>query len=345
MSSVFGGSGGTPSEVVDTTQDVFINQGLPEAVMSALVGGSFGGGFPGSSRRAPGLAGGFTDFLTPTGQDASGGLPSFSNAFTPTSPSRTIVPEGQGLLSGGPSLGGFLSGTDTSQFAAPLGQGELDAITRSRGTFASNQAAIGGGLDFLGGIAGGNLFDENTSPNPFLTRTAAGAALAPGSSFLGANNVFLNEALQGDTRRAQLAGQFTGATGSSPLENARSSTFAKFAAEAQGSAADFTLGAQQIQAALTTDAANAIPGLTSSSISNMVQQLQVEALPRLVQDLGIERGIAAFNERIDTMLQSLAAAINAVTGNAVVLPGTAPGPSPISQLADLAGGIGEIIPG
>ncbi|GAF97611.1 unnamed protein product, partial [marine sediment metagenome] len=44
--------------------------------------------------------------------------------------------------------------------------------------------------------------------------------------------------------------------------------------------------------------------INTQDITNSIQGLQASALPRLIDDLGIQRGTAEFNRRISTLLQA-----------------------------------------
>lgn len=53
---------------------------------------------------------------------------------------------------------------------------------------------------------------------------------------------------------------------------------------------------RQVQGAQIT------PQVTQAQVSNMVQNLQAQALPRLIQEYGIERGMDEFNNRVNSLL-------------------------------------------
>lgn len=54
-----------------------------------------------------------------------------------------------------------------------------------------------------------------------------------------------------------------------------------------------------------TEAANAIPQLERSQVENVMTNLQAQALPRLIEELGIERGMTAFREQQASLLAIL----------------------------------------
>lgn len=53
------------------------------------------------------------------------------------------------------------------------------------------------------------------------------------------------------------------------------------------------------------NAALAAPQATKAELDNMLANLQAQGLPRMVQDLGIERGIDQFNTQMNNLLQTL----------------------------------------
>ena len=48
--------------------------------------------------------------------------------------------------------------------------------------------------------------------------------------------------------------------------------------------------------------------LSSAEVNNTVQKLQAAALPRLIEQFGINQGVTEFNRRIDILLQALGVA-------------------------------------
>lgn len=95
--------------------------------------------------------------------------------------------------------------------------------------------------------------------------------------------------------------------------------------EAGQNAADRALQAPQIEAALQksktddeltraqtgqTQANTQLTNqqVTGQQIDNLVQNLNAQALPRLIQEMGIERGMEVYNDRINTLLSGLGVA-------------------------------------
>lgn len=51
-------------------------------------------------------------------------------------------------------------------------------------------------------------------------------------------------------------------------------------------------------------------GLQQAQVQSMIANLQAQALPRLIQEQGIERGVAAFNAQVNQLMQTLGIAAN-----------------------------------
>lgn len=54
-----------------------------------------------------------------------------------------------------------------------------------------------------------------------------------------------------------------------------------------------------------TQGATQAEQLSSTEINNLVQTLQAEALPRLIEQYGMDQGLQEFNNRVNVMLQAL----------------------------------------
>lgn len=53
------------------------------------------------------------------------------------------------------------------------------------------------------------------------------------------------------------------------------------------------------------EAAQAAPGVQKQQLDSMIANLQAQALPRLIQDMGIERGLEQFNNQVNALLSTL----------------------------------------
>ena len=209
----------------------------------------------------------------------------------------------KGLFAGGLGAAGTpaqnpLSGIPQYQgdLAAPLTQAEQDFLTQLQ------QLGGGAGSDLLAKTAAGAFVPQNGQLDPF-TSAAIQSAIAP---FQRQQEEFLRRTLPA----AQVqAGQVFGPGASSAASRfgaVESADIAQRAAEAAG-----TLALNQYQQERTNQQ-NTI-ALGQQEVQTTINNLQAQALPRLIQELGIERGLSEFQNRINALLQALAV----VSGNVV----------------------------
>jgi len=271
VSDLFGGSEGTPGQVVDTTPDEFV--GLRQPVADALRGLLTG--------QAPTLAGiptapgPFVAGLTPTEQDLLGRIGShFSQPNAARDASRSLLTQ-------------TLQGQFLTPAANPFLRDTIDAAIRPLR----------------------RQFEEVTLPNLRSAFTAAGQMIQPqGSSPF-------------DRAVALAQGDFLNAAGDAATRIAS----ANFQAERQRQA-------QAIDQALR---------LSQSELDSLVQGLRASALPRLVEQMGLDTGLQEFNRRVDTLLRALALAQGASGPNTVVIQPT-PG-TPGQSLGSLLHGVAELV--
>lgn len=83
--------------------------------------------------------------------------------------------------------------------------------------------------------------------------------------------------------------------------------------------------------------------ITQQDFNKSIQALQANELPRLIKDLGIQRGLAEFQNKVNTLIQSLQLAGNASQARPQKLAGTPATPGFISDLAGGAKDIASII--
>lgn len=95
-------------------------------------------------------------------------------------------------------------------------------------------------------------------------------------------------------------------------------------------------GQQQIQAAQT--GANIEQGMGQQQLQQMMANLEAQALPRLIEQMGLDRGLQEFQRQQAQLLQSLGIAGGLAAPTAATLPGTAGSPG---ALSGLLGGLGQ----
>jgi len=154
--------------------------------------------------------------------------------------------------------------------------------------------------DYLTQALSGNFLPGQPGANPFLNASidAASRPILQGLQDL------LTRELPG---RFTQAGQFTNPRGSSPFDFA--------AARATGDAAH-ALGDIGTKLAFQTQEAERgrqqeAVSLSQQQVQTMLTNLQAQALPRLIADLGLERGQEVFKTRLQALLQALGVVTNA----------------------------------
>ncbi len=188
----------------------------------------------------------------------------------------------------------FLGNGGTPQYQGPLTtslggneQTVLDQLMRQTGP----NTARG---DYLDKTLGGNYLPGQAGSNPFL-QASIEAAQRPTFQAL--------EETRGRTLpgRFTQAGQFTQPQGSSAFDRA---------------AAIATRGATQAAADIATNLSSraydterqlqqGAVGLSQAEVDKTVTNLQAQALPRLIQDQGIDRALSLFKERTQSLLDVL----------------------------------------
>lgn len=189
-----------------------------------------------------------------------------------------------------------LSGVPASGLAtsAPVAPGEQQLLTLLQGLGGGQ----GGGL--IADTLAGKFLPGQAGSNPFLNAIIE-AAQRPTLEGLTRT---LTEALPG---RFTAAGQFIQPQGSSAFDRAAatatgeaSRAVSDIATKLSGAAFETERGRQQ----------EAI-GLGQREVETAVTNLGAQALPRLIQELGIERGLQEYQTRLNAVLQALAVATGA----------------------------------
>ena len=290
------------------------------------------------------------------------------DTFTSRLRSRTgqgFVGGGGGGFNTGPNIGGIPAGRSAAlditpeEFAnlrGPLADTIRDLLTtgggpEAQGPFAApigaNEQAI---LDMLmqqvgGGALGGDV-------NRLLGETLQGKFLSPET------NPFLGDLISALQRREtenfervtlpRLRGEFTAAgqrvqpEGSSPFDKAAAMSTGDLLnrlsdISTQVSAGQFEQERGRQQAAIGLASQVSQQGITSA-----IEALQAQALPRLVEQLGIDKGLEEFRRRVGVLLDVLGTGVGAASPTAVVLP---PGQRETGgglDIGGLLGGLGSL---
>lgn len=231
----------------------------------------------------------------------------FSNATTPQGTGQQIIDitprEFRDLR--GPVAGGLrdIINNEGFQFQGPLAAG----IT------GKEQGLV----DRIGDLTGGPSALQQQGRR-LLERTIGGEFLSPDS------NPFLQDVISSAIRRinegnaannSAVIGQFKRAGGTlrSDPNRVGSSAFLNQARlgerdrlNAIGDITSSILGQNfQAERARQEAAIGQAENISTQDINNAIQGLQASALPRLIEDLGIQRGIEEFNQRIARLLEAL----------------------------------------
>lgn len=231
-----------------------------------------------------------------------------------------------------------LSGTGTfdpntanlGRLTAPITGVEQGLVNRA-GQLAGGPSALQQqGRNVLGQTLGGQFLDP--ASNPFLQST-----LDTATRRINERNQLQNQALIGQFKRAgQTLRTDPDRVGSSAfLNQARLSERDRL--NAIGDVTGNILSQNfQNERNRQQQAVGQAEQITSQDINNAIQGLQATALPRLIEDLGVQRGIQEFNERIARLLQALTISGGISSNSNVVLPGVQAQQTPLGAGANAA---------
>ncbi len=221
----------------------------------------------------------------------------FSPSGTSDAGATTFAPSGDtsDLLRGIPTAGG--------PFTAPIGAGEQTLLDQLLAKAGGTNTSVS--QDLLGQTAQGAFLQDN----PFLQQTIE-AAQRPGIQAL---EELLSRILPG---RFTQAGQFTQPEGTGAFDRA-AALATRAVAQAQKDIAVGIAGpAFEAERGRQQAAAIALPQVTEAEVNTLISNLQAQALPRLIEQFGLEAGTEAFNQQINALLQVLA--ITSGTTQAVI---------------------------
>ncbi len=208
---------------------------------------------------------------------------------------RSLFGGAGGAQQGAAGGGAFTGMGDTSQFTAPISGGEQSLVDRI-GALTSGGGAVGDANNLLSQTLGGQFLSPES--NPFLQATIQ-AAQRP------LLEQFQDVTLPGLSSAFTAAGQRTQPGGSSAFDKAK-------AIESRGlfnALGDIStkLAGENFQAerARQVQAVTQAGQLSTQEINNTISGLQAVALPRLIEQFGIDKGLQEFNQRIDTVLKAI----------------------------------------
>lgn len=213
-------------------------------------------------------------------------------------------------------------------FTAPISAGETNALS-------ALNSAIGGQ-----GAAG----QGNAAAQDLLTQTLQGAFLSPES------NPFLRATIEAASRpilqqfddeflrqRAQFtgAGQAVTSNASSPFASAEARRQVGLANALGDVGTNLAFSNLANERGLQTQAIQLQQVQQQQEVQNLLSALEANALPRLIEQFGIDQGLTEFQRQQAQLLQLLGIIGNLGSGQSLVLPGTQ------GALQNFAAGFGE----
>lgn len=290
--------------------------------------------------------GGIGDFLF--GNKPQAGQPGTPGQIVDVTPDeftalRGSIADALSPLFGGTSAnvsGGTITGLgpaiDTSQFTVPL-TGQEQSLLAGLGPGGSPLNAAS--RELLGSTIEGNFLSPNS--NPFLADTIAAAQRPLLEAF---SDVTLPQLRRGFTA----AGQNIAPFGSSPFDQAAALSQRGLFNSLADIATNIAGANYQAERSRQQEAVNQSNALDVSDLQSQISKLQASALPRLVQQYGLDQGLAEFNARVQRLLEALqlGGALSSPTALALQpTQGTAGTPQGSSPFASLLTGAGSLLTG
>lgn len=232
--------------------------------------------------------------------------PSNQNPFT-SALQAPVTNEATSLLQNG-----LPQYTPNSNLAAPITSAETSDLSNLQSMTAPNNSST----SYLNGVLAGNYLPGGSQQNPFLSAAVTAAQRGTMNDL----NDTLSKSLPG---QFLAAGQNTNPTnGSSAFDTAG----ALYASRSAQSMAD--IATNMNNSAYTTERANQqqAVGLQQQEVQTTINNLQAQALPRLIQQYGIDEGLQQFQAQTSQLLQLLGTAggiAAPVIGNTTQSTGTA----------------------
>lgn len=193
---------------------------------------------------------------------------------------------------------------------APLGGAEQDLLSRAISQAGGPSPLQAAGRGLLGQTISGNFLDP--ASNPFLAATIE-AAQRP-----------VIQAFQ-DVALPRLQGEFTAAghriqpQGSSAFDRAAAIATRGLTQQLGDISTNIAFGNYAQERQRQQEAAGAAEAISTQDLQTTITGLQTAALPRMIEQFGLDQGLEEFNRRITTILQALQVA----TGIPLVNIGTA----------------------
>lgn len=233
------------------------------------------------------------------------------------------------------SLEGLLEGGGPrapGPFVAGLTEGEQDLLGRTREQAKPSQASQMATQQLSNTLGGDFLSPES---NPFLQGTIK-AAQRP------VIEEFENQVMPRLRSKFTQAGQFIQPEGSSPFDQAAAEAVGGLTRELGDISSEIAGQNFQAERGRQMQASQLAPQIDRAQLDQLVKGMEAQALPRMIQQMGIDRGLEEFRRRMDVLLSSIQTAGGLASPSTTTLPGSQPQPSPFSSLASgFAAGMGS----
>jgi len=217
-------------------------------------------------------------------------------------------------------------------FTAPLTGHEQNLLNGAYNASRPSQDTSNA-LDMLNNTVSGNYLSP--SSNPFLHDAIQQAQDSVTRNF--------NQTVMPRLRsQATQQGQFVQSGGSSPFDRAAAIASQGLAHNLAGVASQMSMQNYQNERSNQLNAASQIPQIQSADLQRMLDGLHAQALPRLIQQHGIDAGLKEFRRQQDSLLQALklAGGLSQPTTHAFQPTPSQPGLFQ-SALTSFAGGAGQ----
>lgn len=192
-----------------------------------------------------------------------------------------------------PSLAG-IPGYE-GQTTAPVSGNENDLLAALMGTTSAN-AGTTNRDSLLAGILGGDYLSVDRNPN---LAGAIEAAIRP------VRSEFQNVVTPTLRAKFTMAGQQIQGDGSSPFDRASALAGQSYLDKIGDISKQIASDQYQQERQLQTQAITQQTQANTAQVNDLVTNLQAQALPRMVEQYGLDKGIELFNQRVQALLSIL----------------------------------------
>ena len=229
------------------------------------------------------------------------------------------------ITTGGPQFQG-----DFTAGLSPNEQSLLQQITQLGGETALGTQSE----DFLSQVLSGQFLTPDS--NPFLSDLISSLQRRETENF---ERFTLPRLRTGFTA----AGQSIAPQGSSPFDQSVALSTSDLLNRLSDISSGIGFQGFQAERGFQQEAVGQAQQLTTANLNNAIEALRAEALPRLIEQFGLDQGLAEFRRRVDVILQSLGIGGALAQPTTDVLPGaagtTGQGGNIIGGLLGAAGGL------